>query len=272
MADVAAKSTPRRITIKKRDDFDGYGFNLHAEKGKAGQYVGKVDANSPAEQAGLREGDRILEVNGVDIGAETHKQVVERIKTVPNETTLLVMDPNPVTIKAQANGNTKKSEKEEKKKDDKKKEETKEDETKPEADKSVNNNHTEIIAMENTENINKEKENNTVNTNNNETAKDVSITETEPSPIKEIIETKDASNNNHSTSEMNHSSSNGTTVPKDKIDSDKNGSSTTSSETSGLNLKMTAAELRAKLMAKKKYDPKNESIDLRKKYDIIEKM
>lgn len=25
MAEIAAKSTPRRITIKKRDDFDGYG-------------------------------------------------------------------------------------------------------------------------------------------------------------------------------------------------------------------------------------------------------
>lgn len=25
MAEIATKSTPRRVTIKKRDDFDGYG-------------------------------------------------------------------------------------------------------------------------------------------------------------------------------------------------------------------------------------------------------
>ena len=33
----------------------------------AGQYIGKVDPDSPAEAAGLREGDKIIEVNGVNI-------------------------------------------------------------------------------------------------------------------------------------------------------------------------------------------------------------
>ena len=33
-----------------------------------------------------------MEVNGVNIGNENHKQVVERIKTNPNETQLLVVD------------------------------------------------------------------------------------------------------------------------------------------------------------------------------------
>lgn len=78
--------------------FDGYGFNLHAEKSKSsvaangstgsggglpysgGQYVGKVDIGSPAESAGLREGDRIVQVDGVDIEGETHSKVVARIK------------------------------------------------------------------------------------------------------------------------------------------------------------------------------------------------
>lgn len=69
----------RLCHIVKRADFDGYGFNLHAEKGKPGQYIGKVDDNSPAEVAGLKQGDRIIEVNGVNIGNETHKQVVRHI-------------------------------------------------------------------------------------------------------------------------------------------------------------------------------------------------
>lgn len=78
--------------------FDGYGFNLHAEKSKTsvpangntgtisglpfsgGQYIGKVDRGSPAESAGLREGDRIVQVDGQDIEGETHSKVVARIK------------------------------------------------------------------------------------------------------------------------------------------------------------------------------------------------
>lgn len=78
--------------------FDGYGFNLHAEKSKTsvapanggaagsglpfsgGQFIGKVDRGSPAESAGLREGDRIVQVDGQDIEGETHSTVVARIK------------------------------------------------------------------------------------------------------------------------------------------------------------------------------------------------
>lgn len=88
----------RSCHIIKRDDFDGYGFNLHAEKGKPGQYIGKVDDNSPAESAGLKQGDRIIEVNGVNIGNETHKQVVQRIKAIADEVRLLVVDPTIVSV------------------------------------------------------------------------------------------------------------------------------------------------------------------------------
>lgn len=83
---------PRLSHLIKRVDFVGYGFNLHAERNKVGQYVGKVDDGSPAALSGMKEHDRIVEVNGVNIGNENHKQVVERIKTNPNETQLLVVD------------------------------------------------------------------------------------------------------------------------------------------------------------------------------------
>eukprot|EP00092_Neocalanus_flemingeri_P001070 GFUD01001141.1.p1 GENE.GFUD01001141.1~~GFUD01001141.1.p1 ORF type:complete len:340 (+),score=112.47 GFUD01001141.1:66-1085(+) len=83
---------PRQCLVKKWPDFDGYGFNLHAEKNKPGQFIGKIDPGSPAEAAGLKEGDRIVEVNGVNVNQENHKQVVQRIKAVPNETNLLVVD------------------------------------------------------------------------------------------------------------------------------------------------------------------------------------
>jgi len=83
---------PRECHVKKWQHFDGYGFNLHAEKNKPGQFIGKIDPGSPAEKAGLKEGDRIVEVNGVNVNQENHKQVVQRIKAVPDETKLLVVD------------------------------------------------------------------------------------------------------------------------------------------------------------------------------------
>ncbi|KAI5637945.1 PDZ domain (Also known as DHR or GLGF) domain-containing protein [Phthorimaea operculella] len=94
-ANGTTPTTPRLCRIKKVPDFDGYGFNLHAEKGKPGHYIGKVDVGSPAETAGLRTGDRLLEVNGHSIGDETHKQVVARIKERPNDAELLVVAPAP---------------------------------------------------------------------------------------------------------------------------------------------------------------------------------
>nr|CAD7424438.1 unnamed protein product [Timema monikensis] len=82
----------RLCHIIQLEDFDGYGFNLHAEKGKPGQFIGKVDEGSPAEAAGLKLGDRIIEVNGVNIANDNHRQVVQRIKSKQNETELLVVD------------------------------------------------------------------------------------------------------------------------------------------------------------------------------------
>uniref|UniRef100_A0A7M4FA85 Na(+)/H(+) exchange regulatory cofactor NHE-RF n=1 Tax=Crocodylus porosus TaxID=8502 RepID=A0A7M4FA85_CROPO len=70
----------------------GYGFHLHGEKGKSGQFIRKVEPGSPAEAAALRAGDRVVEVNGVNVDKETHHQVVQRIKAVEAETRLLVVD------------------------------------------------------------------------------------------------------------------------------------------------------------------------------------
>ena len=77
---------PRLSHMVKRENFNGYGFNLHAQKNRPGQFIGIVDAGSPAEVAGLKEGDRIIEVNGTNIANENHRQVVERIKAISNET------------------------------------------------------------------------------------------------------------------------------------------------------------------------------------------
>lgn len=71
---------------------NGYGFNLHGEKGRHGQFIRAVDDDSPASQSGLKAGDRVIEVDGINIERETHKQVVERIRAGGGQTLLLVVD------------------------------------------------------------------------------------------------------------------------------------------------------------------------------------
>ncbi|XP_067390333.1 Na(+)/H(+) exchange regulatory cofactor NHE-RF2 [Emydura macquarii macquarii] len=81
---------PRLCHMLKAES--GYGFHLHGEKGKSGQFIRKVEPGSPAEAAALRAGDRVVAVNGVNVEKETHHQVVQRIKAVESETRLLVVD------------------------------------------------------------------------------------------------------------------------------------------------------------------------------------
>ena len=83
---------PRLCHLIKRADFNGYGFNLHGEKDVQGQYIGLVDDNSPADRAGLKKGDRIIEVNGENTESSTHQEVIMRIKSGGDETKLLVVD------------------------------------------------------------------------------------------------------------------------------------------------------------------------------------
>ena len=83
---------PRLCTLFKRPDFEGYGFNLYKKKNSPGQFIGSIDPGSPAEVAGLKEGDKLVEVNGQDVGQDNHKHAVQRIKEIPGQVTLLVVD------------------------------------------------------------------------------------------------------------------------------------------------------------------------------------
>ena len=83
-------SVPRLCSMKREDI--GYGFNIHGEKGLVGQYISAVDTGGSAYKSGLCVGDRIIEVNGINVENCSHSEVVGHIKTNPEKTKLLVID------------------------------------------------------------------------------------------------------------------------------------------------------------------------------------
>ncbi|XP_022226492.2 Na(+)/H(+) exchange regulatory cofactor NHE-RF1 [Drosophila obscura] len=294
--------------IVKRTDFDGYGFNLHSEKVKPGQFIGKVDAKSPAESAGLKEGDRILEVNGVSIGSETHKQVVARIKAIASEVRLLLIDvdgkpielspPSPsalsncseptngnVTPNANVNGNGYEGTKQEM----------------PGA--SANISSISMVSMKRSSNASSIQSGSTMN------ASDLDVVDRGiPPPVAVVVPSPQQNGSKPSSpSPINNNTLMSTPPPPSAavatMNSNGNVYSSSNGNTNGmasptatptamteaptatpmstaaagnragsLNLPPTAAEMRAKLASKKKYDPKNESVDLKKKFDIIQKL
>ncbi|NXK87421.1 NHRF3 protein, partial [Formicarius rufipectus] len=82
---------PRECKVTKKLE-KTFGFYLRIEKDTAGHIIRKVEQNSPAEKAGLKDGDRVLRVNGVFVDKEEHAQVVEIMKNGGNSITLLVLD------------------------------------------------------------------------------------------------------------------------------------------------------------------------------------
>jgi len=89
---LASEHLPRNCKVTKWPHFQGYGFSLRAKQDRDGQFIDKIHDDSPADAASLKEGDIIIEVNGVNIENETHQQVFQRIKAGGDQTTLLVLD------------------------------------------------------------------------------------------------------------------------------------------------------------------------------------
>ncbi|XP_015599830.1 Na(+)/H(+) exchange regulatory cofactor NHE-RF1 [Cephus cinctus] len=224
----------RLCHIVKWEDFDGYGFNLHAERGKTGQFIGKVDEGSPSQAAGLKQGDRIVEVNEINIANETHKQVVDRIKAFPNETKLLVVD--------------------------------------QEADDYFKANNILIKGTMTNVKVIKTPEKNPASVE--QEARSVGSNSSVDEGTQKSIGSNDTSNSGSTATsiptsdnvEINRQNGNGNDLGTG------NGNGNIGEQQKGLNLKMSAKELRAQLAARKKYDPKKESIGFKDKFDIVQKL
>uniref|UniRef100_A0A8C4ZRX6 PDZ domain-containing protein n=1 Tax=Gadus morhua TaxID=8049 RepID=A0A8C4ZRX6_GADMO len=69
-----------------------FGFFLRAEQGEAGHLVRCLDMGGAAELAGMRDGDRILRVNGTFVDDLPHQRVVELVKERGVSVTFSVID------------------------------------------------------------------------------------------------------------------------------------------------------------------------------------
>ncbi|XP_004647890.1 Na(+)/H(+) exchange regulatory cofactor NHE-RF3 [Octodon degus] len=88
---MAAVFNARECKLAKPEG-RSYGFFLRIEKDTDGHLVRVIEKGSPAEKAGLLDGDRVLRINGVFVDKEEHAQVVDLVRKSGNSVTLLVLD------------------------------------------------------------------------------------------------------------------------------------------------------------------------------------
>ena len=66
----------------------GFRFFIYPD----GPYISFVQKDSAAESAGLRVGDKIIEINGFNVESEDNEQVLDQMRGLPDEMKLFVMD------------------------------------------------------------------------------------------------------------------------------------------------------------------------------------
>ncbi|KAL1230145.1 Regulator of G-protein signaling [Trichinella spiralis] len=92
---AAGGAEPRRRVVSLRRGARGFGFNL-AEQYPC--YLSAVHRGGVADAAGLRFGDLILAVNGVDVQEMSHRDIAEMIARCDSRLVITVQQPPPSTI------------------------------------------------------------------------------------------------------------------------------------------------------------------------------
>ncbi|XP_054853564.1 Na(+)/H(+) exchange regulatory cofactor NHE-RF4 isoform X2 [Eublepharis macularius] len=87
-----------RFCFLKKEDEESFGFWLRQEVGNSGHLIRQVKPGSLAHRKGLREGDRILEVNGVYVDDMEHFRVVWKIQSSGKQVSLTVLDGNAYSL------------------------------------------------------------------------------------------------------------------------------------------------------------------------------
>jgi len=79
---------PREVTLTKSSEFKYFGFTA---RGSNPVFLNMVDPGGLADSVGVKEGDHVLAVDGVDTMRLSHKQVIELIIKAGNSVTLRLL-------------------------------------------------------------------------------------------------------------------------------------------------------------------------------------
>lgn len=71
-----------------KTDHEQHGFFLAIDRDRNGQVIRRVERGGPADSAGLRDGDRIIEINGINCERYSHEQV-HQILVIENKKSYL---------------------------------------------------------------------------------------------------------------------------------------------------------------------------------------
>ncbi|XP_053474518.1 NHERF family PDZ scaffold protein 4b isoform X3 [Ictalurus furcatus] len=80
-----------RVCVLKREEGENFGFHLRLEKGRPGHVIRQVELYGVAERSGLRDGDRLLEVNEQFVDDIEHMEVARRIQMSGPQLCLLLL-------------------------------------------------------------------------------------------------------------------------------------------------------------------------------------
>lgn len=67
-----------RVCVLKKEEGEHFGFHLRLEQGRPGHVIRQVELFGVAEKSGLRDGDRLLEVNEQFVDDVEHMEVREK--------------------------------------------------------------------------------------------------------------------------------------------------------------------------------------------------
>lgn len=77
-----SKFRPKVISLNKKPG-QTFGFYLRSEHGEEGHLIRCLEMGGPAELAGLKDGDRLLRVNGTFVDEMPHNEVSNNSGTIP---------------------------------------------------------------------------------------------------------------------------------------------------------------------------------------------
>ncbi|XP_017326324.2 Na(+)/H(+) exchange regulatory cofactor NHE-RF3 [Ictalurus punctatus] len=91
MNGVPGPSPKLKVCFLQRSG-SGFGFSIKSSKGEEGMFMTDVIVGGTADNAGVKAGDRIVEINGENVEGATHEQTVGMVKTAGNSVMFLLVD------------------------------------------------------------------------------------------------------------------------------------------------------------------------------------